>query len=162
MVDRKREDEMKDLKKDNRPKGVFDGLVIYINGSTHPLISDHKLKHVLAENGGKVSLHLGRRHVSHVILGKPGSGAGGGLAASKVQKEIKRIGGCDLKYVSVEWYRTLYSFTTITNSLFRALESLKAGKRLSETPYTILKVAAKSQQSVYSMFTKSSSTDSES
>jgi hypothetical protein len=89
--------------------GIFSGLVIYINGSTHPLISDHKLKHLLAENGARISIHLGRRQVTHVILGKPcdntkaGSGAGGGLAASKIQKEIKRVGGCGIKYVGVEW-----------------------------------------------------------
>ena len=94
----------------NKPeKGIFDGLVVYINGSTHPLISDHKLKHLLAENGARVSIHLGRRQVTHVILGKPnngiaaGSGAGGGLAASKIQKEISRVGGCGVKYVGVEW-----------------------------------------------------------
>lgn len=91
-----------------RKRGIFDGLVIYINGSTYPLISDHKLKQLLAENGAKISLHLGRRQVTHVILGKPsgtpGEGAGGGLAGSKLDKEIKRVGGCGVKYIGVEWY----------------------------------------------------------
>jgi len=105
---RKREDELKEQEKKNRKqnKGVFDGLCIFINGSTAPLVSDHKLKHILAENGAKVSLHLGRRTVTHVILGKPGvqgSGSGGGLAAGKIQKEIKRVRGCGVKYVGVEW-----------------------------------------------------------
>lgn len=90
-------------------RGIFDGLVIYINGSTHPLISDHKLKRILAENGAKMSLHLGRRQVTHVILGRPNSsgvsiGAGGGLAAGKIQKEIKTVRGCGIKYVGVEWF----------------------------------------------------------
>lgn len=99
-------------------RGIFDGLVVYVNGSTLPSISDHKLKHLLAENGAKISIHLGRRQVTHVIVGQPCGkenaavlgidrtsrpGAGGGLAASKIQKEIKRVGGCGIKYVGVEW-----------------------------------------------------------
>lgn len=85
---------------------IFDGLNIYVNGSTHPLISDHKLKQVLAENGARMSIHLGRRQVTHVILGKPtgrNTGAGGGLAGGKLEKEIRRVGGCGVKYVGVEW-----------------------------------------------------------
>lgn len=85
---------------------IFDGLVIYVNGSTHPLISDHKLKHLLAQNGARMSIHLGRRQVTHVILGKPSGpngGAGGGLAGGKLEKEIRRVGGCGVKYVGVEW-----------------------------------------------------------
>ena len=107
LTHRSREDELKEGEKRNRQKKVFDGLVIYINGSTYPLIGDHKLKHLLAENGAKLSLHLGRRKVTHVILGKPsgaqGTGAGGGLAGTKIEKEIRRIGGCGVKYVGVEW-----------------------------------------------------------
>lgn len=85
---------------------IFDGLVIYVNGSTHPLVSDHKLKHLLVENGARMSVHLGRRQVTHVILGRPSgpnSGAGGGLAGGKLDKEIRRVGGCGVKYVGVEW-----------------------------------------------------------
>lgn len=104
-----------------RKRGIFDGLVIYINGSTYPLISDHKLKQVLAENGAKLSFHLGRRQVTHVILGKPsetrGSGAGGGLAGSKLDKEIKRVGGCGVKYVGVEWYVFPFPLSAFTDSI---------------------------------------------
>lgn len=85
---------------------IFDGLVVYVNGSTHPRISDHKLKHILVENGASMSIHLGRRKVTHVILGKPSGpsgGAGGGLAGGKLDKEIRRIGGYGIKYVGVEW-----------------------------------------------------------
>lgn len=71
------------------------------------MISDHKLKQVLVENGARMSIHLGRRQVTHVILGKPSGpqhvGAGGGLAGSKIEKEIRRVGGCGVKYVGVEW-----------------------------------------------------------
>jgi hypothetical protein len=102
-------------------RGIFEGVVVYVNGSTFPLVSDHKLKHLLSENGGQVSLHLGRRKVTHVILGRPAgaaaaasqfnrgggpgrSGAGGGLAGGKLEREIKRIGGCGVKFVDVEWF----------------------------------------------------------
>jgi hypothetical protein len=106
MAERSQEDELKEEEKRNRQKKVFDGLVIYINGSTYPMIGDHKLRHLLAENGAKLSLHLGRQ-VTHVILGRPsgnqGTGAGGGLAGTKIEKEIKRVGGCGVKYVGVEW-----------------------------------------------------------
>ena len=90
----------------SRKRKIFDNLVIYVNGSTHPIISDHKLKHLLAENGARMSFHLGRRQVTHVILGRPaavGHGAGGGLAGGKLEREIRRVGGCGIKYVGVEW-----------------------------------------------------------
>ena len=99
-----------------RRRGIFDGLVVYINGSTHPLISDHKLKRVLADEGARTALHLGRRQVTHVVVGRPAAapggtapaggskGAGGGLAGGKIQREIARLrGGCGVKFVGVEW-----------------------------------------------------------
>lgn len=87
-------------------QGLFDGLVVFVNGSTHPLISDYKLKRLLAEHGARLSIHLARRQVTHVILGRPasgGQGCGGGLAGGKLEKEIRRVGGCGVKYVGVEW-----------------------------------------------------------
>lgn len=91
---------------------IFDGVVVYVNGSTFPLVSDHRLKQLLSENGGNMSLHLGRRKVTHVIIGRPAggrgaggaAGSGGGLAGTKLEKEIKKIGGCGVKFVGVEWY----------------------------------------------------------
>lgn len=85
---------------------IFDGVVVYLNGSTYPLVSDHKLKHILSENGAKLSLHLGRRQVTHVIVGRPtGSsrGAGGGLAGAKLEKEIRAARGCGVKFVGADW-----------------------------------------------------------
>lgn len=163
MARRKEEDNRKEAEK-NRKKGVFDGLVIFINGSTHPLVSDHKLKHLLAENGAKLSLHLGRRSVTHVILGKPsgsaGTGAGGGLAGTKIQKEIQRVGGCGVKYVGVDWSTSFLLMAGLdANIKCRALESIKRGKRLPEAQFSNLKTAAKSQKSVYSMFKTTSSTE---
>ncbi|TVY21720.1 hypothetical protein LARI1_G000400 [Lachnellula arida] len=163
MALRKHEDVQKEDNKSNREKGVFDGLVIYINGITHPLISDHKLKHLLVENGARLSIHLGRRQVTHVILGRPsgtqGLGAGGGLAGTKIEKEIKRVGGAGIKYIGVEWY--VQDFPRSYEQKLtgcRALESLKAGRRLPETQFSNLKVAAKRQNSVYDMFKTASST----
>lgn len=99
-------------------KKMFDGLVMYVNGSTYPLISDHTLKTVLAEHGARIALHLARRQVTHVILGRPagggggGGGCGGGLSGTKMDREIRRIGGHGIKYVGVEWYVS-YFLTTI-------------------------------------------------
>lgn len=120
---------------------IFDGLVIYVNGSTHPLVSDIKLKRLVSEHGARMSLHLGRRQVTHVILGKPSGpngGAGGGLAGGKLEREIRRVGGCGIKFVGVEW----------------VLESIKAGKRLPEARFANLKIAARRQQSVLGAFSK--------
>ena len=88
---------------------IFANLTIFINGSTMPLISDHKLKSLLTNHGARMSIALGRRSVTHVILGKAnsgvGRGAGGGLAGSKIEKEILRRGGSGngIRYVNVEW-----------------------------------------------------------
>jgi hypothetical protein len=86
-------------------KQIFQNLCIFINGTTGPLISDHKLKYLLAEHGARMSIALGRRSVTHVILGNTYNkgGAGGGLAGTKIQKEISRVGGKGIKFVSVEW-----------------------------------------------------------
>lgn len=105
---RAEDDESGVQRKPERPKEIFRDLCIYINGSTAPAVGDHRLKYLLAENGANVSIALGRRTVTHVILGTPNGsaasrGAGGGLAASKIEKEIKKVGGCGIKYVGVEW-----------------------------------------------------------
>jgi hypothetical protein len=84
---------------------IFAGLCFYVNGSTAPLVSDHKLKHLLAAHGARHSIALSRRNVTHVILGTVSAqgGAGGGLAATKLQKEIARTGGKAVKHVTAEW-----------------------------------------------------------
>ncbi|KAI0156837.1 BRCA1 C terminus domain-containing protein [Xylariaceae sp. FL1272] len=120
---------------------LFEGVVVYVNGSTYPHISDHKLKHLLAGNGGQMSSHLGRKKVTHVILGRHagstyGSGSGGGLTAGKLQREIQQVSGSAVKYVNVDW----------------VLESLKAGKRLPEAKFSELKIASAKQNSVYGLY----------
>lgn len=120
--------------------GIFTGLTIYLNGSTYPLISDHKLKHMLAEHGAHLSIALGRRTVTHVILGTTctNGGAGGGLASTKIQKEIAQVRGKGVKFVSAEW----------------VIESVKAGKRLPESRFSGMRLAAKGQGSVLGAFAR--------
>lgn len=105
--------------KDEYPQ-IFTTLTIYINAPSHPLLSDHKLKHILTLHGATVSLSLSRR-VTHVIVGRPNtrlgsgggaSGAGGGLAGGKLQREIARAGWKGWKVVFVEWYVSLSSFSS--------------------------------------------------
>ncbi|KAF2151150.1 hypothetical protein K461DRAFT_228306 [Myriangium duriaei CBS 260.36] len=111
------------------PPQIFAHLTIYVNGSTYPLISDHKLKHLLVTHGAGLSLTPGRRSVTHVVLGKTNAagkgGAGGGLAAGKIQKEIARTrsGGNAVRFVTVEW----------------VLECVKQGKRVSEARFEVVK-----------------------
>ncbi|CAG7951288.1 unnamed protein product [Penicillium nalgiovense] len=131
-----------DLKATSR---IFAGVTIFINGSTLPQISEYKLKHLLASNGAMTSIYMARRTVTHILVGQPNtgagsgnsvSGAGGGLAASKIQQEIARGGWKGVKVVSVDW----------------ALESIKAGRRLAESRFPGMHVAAKGQRSVAGMF----------
>lgn len=87
-----------------QPPQIFRNLTMYLNGSTAPLISDHKLKQVFAQHGGNASISLGRRTVTHVILGTSLSG-GGGLASTKIQKEVALVRGLGkgVKYVTAQW-----------------------------------------------------------
>lgn len=108
MEQRRLQDEEKETEAQDNPRKLFDGVTVYVNGSTFPLVSDHRLKQLITENGGIMSLHLGRRKVTHVIVGRPngsrrGDGTGGGLAAGKLDREIRRIGGCGVRFVGVEW-----------------------------------------------------------
>jgi hypothetical protein len=109
---------------------IFSGLNIYLNGSTLPHISDHKLKHLLAQYGANISIALGRRTVTHVILGDKG-----GLAAGKIQKEVAKTGGKGVKFVGVRW----------------VLESIEKGKRQPESRYEVVRLALKGQRSVLEM-----------
>ncbi|KAI9772085.1 MAG: hypothetical protein M1840_001373 [Geoglossum simile] len=129
-----------------KPKQIFRSLTIHISGSTAPLVSDHRLKQLLASRGARISLTTARRTVTHVVLGKSNEvgrgsgGAGGGLAAGKIQREVTRVRGggaeCGVQYVGVEW----------------ALDSIKAGKRLSEAAYSPMGLVAGRQKSVYGIF----------
>lgn len=120
---------------------IFSGLTFYINGSTAPHISDHKLKYLLSLHGGSLSIALGRKSVTHVIIGKPGSageGCGGGLAGTKIQKEIARRRGKAIHFVTAEW----------------VVQSAKAGKRLAESRFEGMKLAPKGVSGIAGMFAK--------
>jgi hypothetical protein len=120
---------------------IFAGLTFYINGSTAPHISDHKLKHLLSLHGGNLSISLGRRTVTHIIIGKPGTageGCGGGLAGTKIQKEIARQRGKAIHFVTAEW----------------VVQSAKAGKRLAESRFEGMKIAPKGVSGIAGMFAK--------
>jgi hypothetical protein len=85
---------------------LFTGTTIYINGSTLPQISDHKLKALLAAHGATIAITMARKTVSHIIIGQPGTtgqGAGGGLAGGKLQSEIERGGWKGFRVVGVDW-----------------------------------------------------------
>ncbi|KAL2832994.1 BRCT domain-containing protein [Aspergillus cavernicola] len=104
---------------------ILHGATIYINGQTTPQISDHKLKSLIVAHGATLALSLSRR-VTHIIIGKPNSGpgcggAGGGLAAGKLHREIQRGGWRGMKIVGVDW----------------VLECIKMGKRVPETRFAI-------------------------
>lgn len=120
------------------PPQIFNGLNVYINGSTAPYIGDHKLKHLLSSHGAGLSIALGRRTVTHVIAGKTvgNGGCGGGLAGSKIQKEVRRVGGQGIKFVTAEW----------------AVESVRAGKRLAESRFQAVSLGGKGVGSVAGMF----------
>ena len=120
---------------------IFANLTFYVNGSTAPHISDHKLKHLLSLHGGNLSISLGRKSVTHVIIGKPGSagsGCGGGLAGMKIQKEISRQRGKALHFVTAEW----------------VVQSAKEGKRLAESRFEGMKLAPKGVSGIAGMFAK--------
>jgi hypothetical protein len=112
------------------PSQIFSGLNIYLNGSTLPHISDHKLKHLLAQHGANISIALGRRTVTHVILSDKGR-----LAAGKIQKEVTKIGGKGVKFVGVRW----------------VLDSIEKGRRQPESRYEVVRLAMKGQRSVLGM-----------
>ncbi|KAF9886143.1 hypothetical protein FE257_011968 [Aspergillus nanangensis] len=118
---------------------IFHGVNVYLNAPSHSLLSDHKLRHLLVAHGATVSLALSRR-VTHVLIGRPNAGParggfGGGLAATKLQREIARAGSRAVKVVFVDW----------------VIESVRAGKRLSEMRFA-MHVAPKGQRSLVETF----------
>ena len=102
------------------PTSIFNSLTLFILGSTFPLVSDHALKHLFTSHGGSIALGLARKRVTHVVVGG-GEAGGGALAASKIQKEAKRVGGKSLKFVKVDW----------------VLESVRNGRRLTEGGFAV-------------------------
>ena len=124
---------------DERVPQIFRGLNIYLNGSTAPLISDHKVKQLFARHGGGASIMLGRRTVTHVIIGEK---CGGGLASTKIEKEVSTVGGKGIKFVTAQWI----------------LDSAEKGVRQPEARYTPKnlnsRIGGSGQGSVRGMFTR--------
>ncbi|KAJ8115629.1 hypothetical protein OPT61_g2767 [Boeremia exigua] len=100
-----------------------------------------QVKQIFQAHGAQHAIALGRRTVTHVILGTVGAngGCGGGLAATKLQKEVVRTGGKAVRYITVNW----------------VLDSIQAGRRLPESRFAPLKLAPKSQGGVFGMFNRS-------
>jgi hypothetical protein len=149
-----------------RTSTIFKDLVIYIDGSTLPVIGDYHLRSLITLNGGSITMGLARKRVTHVILtpklerppstspstidptrGRSAStsrrqyrSAGAGLAAGKVQKEIATMRGPSraIKFVSPNW----------------VIESIKAGKRLPEAKYADWIMAHEKQPSTMDRFAK--------
>ncbi|KAK5065384.1 hypothetical protein LTR84_001222 [Exophiala bonariae] len=121
-----------------QPPQIFRGLTMYLNGSTAPLVSDHKIKQLFVQHGGNSSFALGRKTVTHVIIG---STCGGGLAATKINKEINTVRGKGIKYVTAQW----------------VLSSIEQGIRQPEARYVPgnlnTKIAGNGQRSVRMVFT---------
>ncbi|CAI6334945.1 unnamed protein product [Periconia digitata] len=118
-----------------QPKLIFDGLCFYLNGSTAPLISDHRLKHIVSSHGGTHSISLSRRTVTHVILG---AARGGGLSASKMQKEIAKTKKKGVRFVTADW----------------VLSSVEANRRLPEAHFSSIHLASKAQTSIFQKMVK--------
>ena len=120
-----------------QPPQIFRGLKIYLNGSTAPLISDYRLKQLFAQHGGNSSISLGRRTVTHVIIGDK---CGGGLASGKIEKEINTVGGKGIKFVTAQW----------------VLDSIDKGIRQPEARYSPSnlrnKIGGRGQDSVRNLF----------
>lgn len=84
---------------------------------------------------------LRRSTTTHVVLcpaATVGSGAGGGLAAKKLQKEIEAKKGAKMKFVTVQW----------------ALDSIAAGRRLPEGKFMEHGVGRDAGQSSLGAFLK--------
>jgi hypothetical protein len=102
---------------------------------TQPHIGDHALKQLLGKSGAQVSTYIRATKDTHIIIGeeaKVGSGAGGGLAAGKIQKLVQSRKLVGMKFVSVHW----------------VLDSVKAGRRLPEGRYKVDVLRSSSQKTL--------------
>lgn len=83
-----------------------------------------------------------RKSTTHVVMGQPAKaggagGAGGGLAAGKLQKEIM-LRSNKLRFVTVQW----------------VLDSIEAGRRQPEKRYEALAIRSGGQKSIITLFGK--------
>ncbi|PHH76982.1 hypothetical protein CDD80_1038 [Ophiocordyceps camponoti-rufipedis] len=97
---------------------IFAGVVAYIDGSTAPLVSDHRLRSLLVSHGARLAVRLARSVVTHVLL-PPARAGRTALAAAKIEAEGRRRRVAGVRYVDARW----------------VLESVEAGRRLPETRF---------------------------
>lgn len=90
--------------------GLFSGCVFYLDGYMGPTMSDHSLRRLLTQHGGKLSLYLQKTRITHVLLSSKGA-----LANSKIRREVEGLRN-RAKFVKVDW-------------VFKCLE---VGKRVGE------------------------------
>jgi len=128
-----RSSKLKEQLKSAAPESsIFANCTIYLNGSFSPTIGDLELKRLLVSHGANVVYALGRKSCTHVILGR-------GLAGGKIQKETT-VKNNRVQYVNVHW----------------VLESIQAGKRLSEARFSVIKHSK--QTSVHELFATTKNT----
>jgi hypothetical protein len=143
---------------------------MYINGYTGPLISDHRLRYLTTQHGGRTALALARKSVTHVILAStvPAAAtssndradsrhdqrgtrsrrayAGHSMAAGKLQHELALRHVSRIRFVTAAW----------------VLESVAAGRRLPEARYGDWGVGrGVAQRSVRDVFGAATVTESE-
>ncbi|XWW96322.1 hypothetical protein V2A60_004295 [Cordyceps javanica] len=152
-------------------KQIFAGLVVYVNGSTAPLVSDHRLKALLAAHGARVALHLARRQVTHVILGRPAaatraaaaaSGAGAGAGSESESRSRSGAGsgsgsgsGGGLAGTKMDREIRRRGGNGIKYiGVEWILESIRVGKRLPEARFANVQLAPRGQSSVYDLSRK--------
>ncbi|RCI09262.1 hypothetical protein L249_1577 [Ophiocordyceps polyrhachis-furcata BCC 54312] len=144
----------------NNNNSLFAGVVVYIDGCTAPLVSDHRLRCLLVSHGATLATRLARRVVTHVVLSVGRRDATtstspantimprNALAASKVEAELRRRRVAGVRYVDVRWF-VFFSYSLFCllhhtkhhDALYGVLESIEAGKRLPETRFPALLVS---------------------
>lgn len=111
--------------------GIFNGCVFYLDGYMGAKMSDHSLRRVLTQNGGRLSMYLQKTRITHVLLS-----SGGALANSKIRKEVEGLRN-RVKFVKVDW-------------VFRCLE---LGRRIGEWDYCVDRLCG-GNRTVASMFSQ--------
>ncbi|KAF3902466.1 hypothetical protein ABW21_db0202161 [Orbilia brochopaga] len=148
------------------PKQIFSHCTVYMNGNTSLSgISDVELKRLLTAHGAKVSYHLARRQVTHVILTDPSAPS---LLASSQSQPLptstapSSVGNSTSTSITASVGESSVSKTTVSSgpailaskkvememkgrvrskihyvSVDWALESMKNGRRLAETKFPV-------------------------
>lgn len=100
------------------PVRIFEHCVFYINCCTAPLVSDHRLRQLIAQHGGEISTTMSKRSVTHVVVSKNQDKKSGKatLAGKKANLEIRKTRGKGIKYIDVNWWVLLLHTSLIACS----------------------------------------------